>query len=93
MSRFVLTHDSDFGTLAVHRNESITGILYLGSRSRPPAEVMANIQALMDVEIDLDTTGRYRVPCRTSEAPEAIRRDVIGIRDHPSTRSLTSALH
>jgi predicted nuclease of predicted toxin-antitoxin system len=26
-SRFVMTHDSDFGTLAVHRGEPITGSL------------------------------------------------------------------
>jgi predicted nuclease of predicted toxin-antitoxin system len=27
MARFVLTHNSDFGTLAVYRGEAITGIL------------------------------------------------------------------
>jgi predicted nuclease of predicted toxin-antitoxin system len=52
MARFVLTHDSDFGTLAVHRGESITGILYLRPGGRPPAEVMADIEALMAAEID-----------------------------------------
>lgn len=26
MNRFVLTHDSDFGTLAVHEGQTITGI-------------------------------------------------------------------
>lgn len=52
MARFVLTHDSDFGTLAVHRGESITGILYLRPGGRPPDEVMVDIQALMDAEID-----------------------------------------
>jgi predicted nuclease of predicted toxin-antitoxin system len=35
MRRFVLTHDSDFGTLAVHRNESITGIIFLRPGGRP----------------------------------------------------------
>jgi predicted nuclease of predicted toxin-antitoxin system len=52
MARFVLTHDADFGTLAVHRGEAITGILYLRPGRRPPAEVMADVQALMAAEID-----------------------------------------
>lgn len=52
MARFVLTHDSDFGTLAVHRGEPITGILYLRPGGRPPAEVMVDIEALLDAEID-----------------------------------------
>jgi predicted nuclease of predicted toxin-antitoxin system len=52
MARFVLTHDADFGTLAVHRGEAITGILYLRPGGRPPTEVMADVQALMAAEID-----------------------------------------
>lgn len=52
MGRFVLTHDSDFGTLAVHRGESITGILYLRPGGRPPSEVIVDVQALMEAEID-----------------------------------------
>jgi predicted nuclease of predicted toxin-antitoxin system len=52
MARFVLTHDADFGTLAVHRGEAITGILYLRPGGRPPAEVMTDVQALMVAEID-----------------------------------------
>jgi predicted nuclease of predicted toxin-antitoxin system len=68
MERFVLTHDSDFGTLAVHRGESITGILYLRPGGRPPAEVIADVQALLDAEIDwtppviaVYRTGRLRL--------------------------------
>ena len=52
MARFVLTHDADFGTLAVHRGEAITGILYLRPGGRPPAAVIADVQALMEAEID-----------------------------------------
>jgi predicted nuclease of predicted toxin-antitoxin system len=51
-SRFVMTHDSDFGTLAVHRGEPITGILYLRPGGRPPAEVIVDIEALLNAEID-----------------------------------------
>jgi hypothetical protein len=48
----VLTHDADFGTLAVHRGEPLTGIVYLRPGGRPLAQVIADVQALMDAEID-----------------------------------------
>jgi len=52
MGRFVLTHDADFGTLAMHRGEPLTGIVYLHPGGRPPAQVIADLQALLAVEID-----------------------------------------
>ena len=52
MGRFVLTHDADFGTLAVHRGEPIIGILYLRPGGRPPAQVIADVQALLEAQID-----------------------------------------
>ena len=68
MERFVLTHDADFGTLAVHRGEAITGIVYLRPGGRPPAEVIADVQTLLDAEIDwtppviaVYRTGRLRL--------------------------------
>ena len=75
MTRFVLTHDSDFGTLAVHRGEAITGIVYLRPGGRPPAEVMADVQALMAAEIDwtppiiaVYRVGRLRIRKLSEEA-------------------------
>ena len=75
MTRFVLTHDSDFGTLAVHRDEAITGIVYLRPGGRPPAEVMADVQALMAAEIDwtppviaVYRAGRLRIRKLSEEA-------------------------
>jgi len=75
MTRFVLTHDSDFGTLAVHRGEAITGIVYLRPGGRPPAEVMADVQALMAAEIDwtppviaIYRAGRLRLRKLSEEA-------------------------
>ncbi|NOZ22340.1 MAG: hypothetical protein GXP25_14770 [Planctomycetes bacterium] len=50
--RFVLTHDSDFGTLAIYRNEPLTGILYLRPGGRPPNLVIADLQELLDAQID-----------------------------------------
>lgn len=52
MKRFVLTHDSDFGTLAFHRGEAFTGIIYLRPGGRPPTAVIADLQLLLDTEID-----------------------------------------
>jgi predicted nuclease of predicted toxin-antitoxin system len=52
MGRFVLTHDADFGMLAVHRGEPITGIMYLRPGGRPPAQVIADVQSLLAAEID-----------------------------------------
>ncbi|MFH1742820.1 MAG: DUF5615 family PIN-like protein [bacterium] len=52
MGRFVLTHDGDFGTLAVYRREPVTGILYLRPGGRPPDEVIADMVALLKIQVD-----------------------------------------
>jgi predicted nuclease of predicted toxin-antitoxin system len=75
MGRFVLTHDADFGTLAMHRGEPLTGIVYLRPGGRPPAQVMADLQALLEAEIDwtppviaVYRTGRLRLRRPAEEA-------------------------
>ena len=50
--RFVLTHDADFGTLAVFQGEPVTGILYLRPGGRPPDQVISDLKALLKAEID-----------------------------------------
>ena len=52
MNRFILTHDSDFGTLAVFYGNPITGIIYLRPRGRQPSEVIADLRAIMAASID-----------------------------------------
>lgn len=52
MNRFVLTHDSDFGTLAVHEGQAITGIIHLRPGNRRSAEVITDLQVLLNTEID-----------------------------------------
>ena len=47
MSRFVLTHDSDFGTLVVHQKHPSTGIIHLRPGGRAAAEVIADLQDLL----------------------------------------------
>jgi hypothetical protein len=45
-------HAQTPASLAVHRGEPLTGIVYLRPGGRPPAQVMADVQALMDADID-----------------------------------------
>ena len=52
MNRFVLTHDSDFGNLAIHHGQPITGNLYLRPGDRPSAQVITDLQDLLDMEAD-----------------------------------------
>lgn len=52
MSRFVLTHDADFSELAVFQNQAIRGIIFIRPGGRPPAEVIAVLQDLINAGID-----------------------------------------
>ena len=52
MDRFVLTHDSDFGTLAVFRGYPLTGIIYLRPGGRLPSEVIADLRDIMAAPVD-----------------------------------------
>ena len=45
-NRFVLTHDSDFGELAVLRGEPFYGIIHLRPGGRPPSKVIADLAEL-----------------------------------------------
>jgi predicted nuclease of predicted toxin-antitoxin system len=51
--RFVLTHDSDFGTLAINQEKACYGILYLRLRDLKPANVIRVCRHLFvqDMEI------------------------------------------
>ena len=52
MNRFVLTHDSDFGTLVVHQKQPITGIIHLRPGGRTSAEVIDDLQELLKMQVD-----------------------------------------
>ena len=67
MNRFVLTHDSDFSELAVHQGQIITGIIHLRSGSCPSADVIADLQNLLNAEIDW--TRRQIVVCEPDKPP------------------------
>lgn len=52
MHRFVLTHDSDFGHLAVYLKQPTTGIIHLQPGERPSSEVITDLQDLLKMEVD-----------------------------------------
>ncbi|MDE0637101.1 MAG: DUF5615 family PIN-like protein [Candidatus Poribacteria bacterium] len=52
MHRFVLTHDSDFGHLAVYLKQPTTGIIHLRPGARPSSEVISDLRDLLKKEVD-----------------------------------------
>lgn len=52
LHRFVLTHDSDFGHLAIYSKQPITGIILLRPGGRTPDEVISDLQDLLEMEVD-----------------------------------------
>ena len=67
MGRSVLTHDSDFSELAVHHGQTITGIIFLRPGGRPSAEVVTDVEGLLNAEIDW--TRQQVVVCEPDKPP------------------------
>ena len=74
--RFVLTHDSDFGKLAILESRPIHGVLFLRPGDDPPDVVIAGLGALLSAEVDwnpplIAVYGRERLRIRrlSPEAP------------------------
>ena len=68
MGRFVLTHDADFGRLAIAEGRPYHGILHLRPGDDPPEVVIAGLKALVARETDWRTpmiavyrAGRLRI--------------------------------
>ena len=51
--RLVITHDADFGTLAILQKEPLIGIVYLRPAHISPQFTIATIQAALSVDPDL----------------------------------------
>ena len=51
--RVVITHDADFGTLAVLQNEPLVGLVFLRPGHIDPQFTLATIQALLDTDLDM----------------------------------------
>jgi predicted nuclease of predicted toxin-antitoxin system len=50
--RFVLTHDSDFGRLAIAEGRPIYGVLFLRPGDDPPDVVIVGLGALLAADVD-----------------------------------------
>jgi predicted nuclease of predicted toxin-antitoxin system len=51
--RVIVTHDSDFGTLAIRRGQPLIGILYLRPGHLRPSYTISLIQTVLSQPIDL----------------------------------------
>lgn len=51
--RFVLTHDSDFGTLAINEGKEYYGILYIRLRNIKPVDVARVCETVLQLDIDV----------------------------------------
>ena len=51
--RVIVTHDSDFGTLAIRRGQPVFGILYLRPGHLRPPETVALIDCVLSQTIDV----------------------------------------
>ncbi len=46
--RVVVTHDADFGTLAIHQNEPLVGLVYLRPGHIDPQFTIATVQTVLN---------------------------------------------
>ena len=79
MNRFVLTHDSDFGTLAVYGGQPVTGIIHLrpGQGDLPPEKVIADLKDLLNAKTDW--TPPLIVVCQSGKPPRLRRLTAIDV--------------
>ena len=51
--RFILTHDSDFGTLAINEGKTCYGIFYLRLSNLKPADVVRICKSVLKMDIEV----------------------------------------
>ncbi|MCP4696986.1 MAG: hypothetical protein GY862_09070 [Gammaproteobacteria bacterium] len=51
--RFVLTHDSDFGTLAINQGKACYGIFYLRLKNLKPENIIRVCEELFNKDLDI----------------------------------------
>jgi predicted nuclease of predicted toxin-antitoxin system len=76
--RAILTHDSDFGTLAIRAGEPFTGIVYLRPGHILPAFVCTMLKALESVVADIATPFIVVVERKESTIKVRMRSNVTG---------------
>ena len=69
--RAVVTHDSDFGTLAILRGAPVVGVIYLRPGHIDPQFTIGTLEALFDAEVDV--AKPFIVVARRSGATITIR--------------------
>ncbi len=74
--RVVVSHDADFGTLAILQNEPLVGLVFLRPGHIDPQFTMATIQALLNT--DPDVTPPFVLVAKRSADQVTIRVRVLG---------------
>ena len=69
--RIVLTHDSDFGTLAMHGGQTVVGIVYLRPGHIDPQFSIKTLETLLGTELDVKPP--FIVVARRSQNHVSIR--------------------
>lgn len=67
----VVTHDSDFGTLAVREKAEVIGIVYLRPGSIDPQLTIGTIESLLG--FDLDVTPPFLIVARRNDKEVVVR--------------------
>ena len=75
-NRVVVTHDSDFGTLAIHAGEPLVGVLFLRPGHIDPAFTIETIKTV--IEHGLDITPPFVLVARRSGLNVTIRYRPLG---------------
>jgi hypothetical protein len=70
----VLTHDSDFGTLAVRRGEPLAGIIYLRPGHRTASFTIDTLRAIQDSPLRAEPPFMAVIERRAMETRVRIRR-------------------
>lgn len=75
--RVVVSHDADFGTLAIFQNEPLVGLLFLRPGHIDPQFTMATIGALLNA--DPDVTPPFVLVAKRSGRQVTIRVRALGL--------------
>ena len=51
--RFIITHDADFGTLAINEEKEYYGIFYIRLRNLKPADVVKVCETVLQMDIEV----------------------------------------
>lgn len=67
--RIIVTHDSDFGALAIHQGESVVGVVYVRPGHINPRFTVDTLTAVLDADPDLTVPAGRETAWRFCNAP------------------------